>query len=58
MVKKLSCVSSGSLKRFPHTFTNISLIACGQSTVSPLHSSLGLLEEGDTLRFEKVQYSK
>ena len=23
MVKKLSCVSYGSLKRFPHTFTNI-----------------------------------
>ena len=22
MVKKLSCVSCGSLKRFPHTFTN------------------------------------
>ena len=24
MVKKLSCVSCGSLKRFPHTFTTIS----------------------------------
>ena len=24
MVKKLSCVSCGSLKRFPHTFTGIS----------------------------------
>ena len=25
MVKKLSCVSNGSLKRFPHTFTTYSL---------------------------------
>ena len=24
MVKKLSCVSHGSLKRFPHTFTTVS----------------------------------
>ena len=24
MVKNLSCVSYGSLKRFPHTFTNVS----------------------------------
>ena len=24
MVKKLSCVSCGSLKRFPHTFTTLS----------------------------------
>ena len=23
MIKKLSCVSHGSLKRFPHTFTTI-----------------------------------
>ena len=23
MVKNLSCVSCGSLKRFPHTFTNV-----------------------------------
>ena len=23
MVKKLSCVSHGSLKRFPHTFTSV-----------------------------------
>ena len=23
MVKKLSCVSCGSLKRFPHTFTTV-----------------------------------
>ena len=27
MVKNLSCVSYGSLKRFPHTFTNDSLDA-------------------------------
>ena len=26
MIKKLSCVSHGSLKRFPHTFTNLSHI--------------------------------
>ena len=25
-VKKLSCVSCGSLKRFPHTFTSVSLL--------------------------------
>ena len=28
MVKKLSCVSCGSLKRFPHTFTNCALDYC------------------------------
>ena len=27
MVKKLLCVSSGSLKRFPHTFTTSSYVA-------------------------------
>ena len=26
MVKKLSCVSCGSLKRFPHTFTSLTEI--------------------------------
>ena len=26
MVKKLSCVSNGSLKRFPHTFTTVRLL--------------------------------
>ena len=27
MVKKLSCVSCGSLKRFPHTFTTCNQLA-------------------------------
>ena len=26
MVKKLSCVSCGSLKRFPHTYTTVSYL--------------------------------
>ena len=48
MVKKLSCVSCGSFKRFPHTFTSMSLPhplqALGPSAPEPYYRFL--LEKG------------
>ena len=35
MVKKLSCVSCGSLKRFPHTFTTVRTISVGARARCP-----------------------
>ena len=39
MVKNLSCVSHGSLKRFPHTFTNVShLLSVRLNLLKSVHS--------------------
>ena len=51
MVKKLSCVSCGSLKRFPHTFTNV-----GQPTIlEPLPS---VEPERITSQFNELQMNE
>ena len=41
MVKKLSCVSCGSLKRFPHTFTTLSLTS--------VHAQFDAIKDGSTI---------
>ena len=40
MVKKLSCVSNGSLKRFPHTFTTVTELLTDLQTVTELRTDL------------------
>ena len=52
MVKKLSCVSHGSLKRFPHTFTNVGETSW-QATLVIVHN-LGTTFLEDGIRGDKI----
>ena len=56
MVKKLSCVSCGSLKRFPHTFTSSSLLLLLVGKLTPLYTFFltPCRPEGHEIRHQEI----
>ena len=45
MVKNLSCVSCGSLKRFPHTFTTVSVVQLKDKHCQKPHCRNGVVDK-------------